>query len=141
MSNRYILLLPPTNEVWGKAIFSEACVKNSVHTGRGSTCAGTPPGTRYTPPGTRYTPRPGTTPRTRYTPQDQVHPPGPGTPPGTRYTPLPDQVHPPPGSSACREIRATSGRYASYWNAFLLKIEFSGKKQKKNRFTQTIFSC
>ena len=31
-------------------------------------------------------------------------PPGPGTPPGTRY---------PPG------IRTTSGRYASYWNAFL----------------------
>ena len=35
----------------------------------------------------------------------QVHP------PGTRYT---------PPSSACREIRATSGWYASYWNAFLL---------------------
>ena len=25
--------LPPTNEVWGKVIFSEACVKNSVHRG------------------------------------------------------------------------------------------------------------
>ena len=36
---------------------------------------------------------------------------------GGRYTPR-DQVHPPP-SSACWEIRATSGRYASYWNAFL----------------------
>ena len=24
-------LLPPANEVWGKIIFSEACVKNSVH--------------------------------------------------------------------------------------------------------------
>ena len=39
-----------------------------------------------------------------------------------RYTPWagtpPRQVHP-PGSSACWEIRATSGRYASYWNAFL----------------------
>ena len=38
-----------------------------------------------------------------------------GTPPG--------QVHPPdrytPGSKACWEIRATSGPYASYWNAFL----------------------
>ena len=29
------LLLPPANEVWGKAIFSEACVKNSVHRGEG----------------------------------------------------------------------------------------------------------
>ena len=26
-------LLPPANEVWGKVIFSEACVKNSVHGG------------------------------------------------------------------------------------------------------------
>ena len=25
--------LPPANEVWGKVIFSEACVNNSVHTG------------------------------------------------------------------------------------------------------------
>ena len=44
-------------------------------------------------------------------PPDQVHPP-----------PW-DQVHPPPpGSNACREIRATSGRYSSYWNAFLCNI-------------------
>ena len=49
-------------------------------------------------------PGPGTPPRTRYTP------PGPGTPPP------PDQVHPP----GTREIRSTRGRYASYWNAFLL---------------------
>ena len=33
-----------------------------------------------------------------------VPPPGPGTPRTTRYTP---------------KIRSTSGRYASYWNAFL----------------------
>ena len=26
-----ILILPPANVVWGKVIFSEACVKNSVH--------------------------------------------------------------------------------------------------------------
>ena len=25
------LFLPPSNEVWGKVIFSQACVKNSVH--------------------------------------------------------------------------------------------------------------
>ena len=41
----------------------------------------------------------------RYPPQ-KVHPPG-------RYTPR---------SSACWEIRATSGRYASYWNAFLFSM-------------------
>ena len=28
-----LLLLPPANEVWGKVIFSEACVKNFVHGG------------------------------------------------------------------------------------------------------------
>ena len=51
-------------------------------------------------------------PQTRYTPRDQVHPlPGPGTPPLW--------VEVPPRSSACWEIQATSGRYASYWNAFL----------------------
>ena len=67
----------------------------------------------------------------------QVHPPvgspTPGTPPG-RYAPQqvhtpPRQVHPlgryipqagtPPWSSAWWEIQATSGRYASFWNAFL----------------------
>ena len=29
----YCMLLPPTNEVWSKVIFSQACVKNSVHRG------------------------------------------------------------------------------------------------------------
>ena len=28
-----LLFLPPANEVWGKVIFSEVCVKNSVHRG------------------------------------------------------------------------------------------------------------
>ena len=71
----------------------------------------------------------------RYTPR-QVHPPG-------WYTPSPWQIHPPadtpqqvhplagtsppevhPQSSACWEIRATSGRYASYLNAFLSFHDF-----------------
>ena len=78
----------------------------SVHRGRGSTWTGTPR-TRYTPPGPGTNPLPDQV----LTPPDQVHP------LWTRYTPL-DQV--PPQSSACWEIRATSGRYASYWNAFLL---------------------
>ena len=29
-------LLPPANEVWGKVIFSQACVSHSVHEGEGS---------------------------------------------------------------------------------------------------------
>ena len=53
-----LVSLPPANEVWGKVIFSESCVKNSVH--RGGVClsacwdtplgAGTPPGSRQHPP-------------------------------------------------------------------------------------------
>ena len=73
--------LPSVNEVWGKVIFSVACVKNSVHRGR--------------VPG-------------------RVHPLA-GTP---LQAGTPPKVHS-PWSSACWEIRATSGRYASYWNAFL----------------------
>ena len=147
-----INLLPPANEVWGKVIFSEACVKNSVH-GGGEYLG------RYTPwTGQVHPPGPG-----RYTPWDQA-----GTPPGPgRYPPRTRQVHPPPGtrqvypprtrelhsppwdqagtpqtryspgpgrytsqtrqvpppSSACWEIQATSGWYTSYWNAFLNYIE------------------
>ena len=60
----------------------------------------------------------------RYTPR-LVHPlPLADTPPGryppSRYTPW--QVH--PQSSACWEIRATSGRYASYLNASLSFHDF-----------------
>ena len=107
----FIYLLPPANEVWGKVIFLHLsfCSRGGV--------PGQVPPRDQVPPRTRYTSRPGTL------SWDQVHPQGPGTPPRTRYTP--DQVHPPPRdqvhprSNACWEIRATSGQYASYWNAFL----------------------
>ena len=70
------------------------------------------PQTSYTPPGTRYTsPGPGTPPD--QVPPDQVHPLGPGTLPQTSYTP---QTRYTP-----LQIWTTSGRYASYWNAFLLE--------------------
>ena len=84
----------------------------------GSTWAGTPPAGTL-PHQVHPLPQAGTPPSPR-----QVHP----HPPG-RYTPTPRQVHPPlagtppgrytPRSSAGWEIRATSGRYASYWNTFL----------------------
>ena len=75
-----------------------------------------------------------------HTPLDKRQPPlGPeaGTSPGPEAGNPPDQrtVPPPPRAdsplapeagtprhSACWEIRATSGRYASYWNAILIKI-------------------
>ena len=58
-----------------------------------------------------------------------------GRDPGTRYTP---PLGPgPPGSSACWEIRATSGRHASYWNAFLLILHsFSYYFLKKSLLVQ-----
>ena len=79
---------PPTNEVWDKLIFSEACVKNSVHRGRGVPGQIPPSQIRYRPGLGTTTPGPGTS------PWDQVHS------PGTRYTPLGpgtplDQVHTP----------------------------------------------
>ena len=80
----------------------------------------------YITPWSRQTPHPPTrhTPPRADTPADQAHPPGPGTPP--------DQTHPPdqtphrsrhPREADC-SIRSTSGRYSSYWNAFLSTIGF-----------------
>ena len=49
-------LLPPANEVWGKVIFSVACVKNSVHRGgSASVHAGIPHTPGADPPVTRHT--------------------------------------------------------------------------------------
>ena len=35
LQERFVVasFLPPANELWGKVIFSQACVKNSVHRG------------------------------------------------------------------------------------------------------------
>ena len=109
------------NEVVAKVMFLQVCVCP-----RGGGClpqcmlgchtppdGGTPPGPGRPPPGTRQTP-----PGTRQTPPgDQADPPGWRTPPGTRQTP-PGPGRPPADSS----IWSTSGRYASYWNAFLFTI-------------------
>ena len=107
--------------------------------GRYTPLAGTPPG--------RYTPQAGTV------PQAGTSPPGPGTPPG-RYTPragTPWQVNPqagtppsryprgrytpragtpplagtPPESSACWEIRTTSGRYCILLECILVILAFN----------------
>ena len=69
-----------------------------------------PPRTRQTPPGPgRHPPDQADTPRTRQTP------PGPDTPRPGR----------PPPQEADSSIRSTSGRYASYWNAFLFHWSLS----------------
>ena len=73
-----------------------------------------PPGADNPPPQTRP-------PRTR-PPLDQTPPgPDPPVPPGRENTPgrenLPQEAH--------SSIRSTSGRYASYWNAFLSDWNFT----------------
>ena len=81
---------------WAKVIFSQACVKNSVHSGGGCLpqcmLGYTPPGPgrtpppEQTPPGSRHplaadTPQQQTPPGSRHRP---APPPRPGTPPGSR---------------------------------------------------------
>ena len=69
----------------------------------------------YHPPGADTT-REQTPPRSRHnTPQEQT-PPLEQTP---RSRHPPEQTPPPPPRKAYSSIRSTSGRYASYWNAFL----------------------
>ena len=91
----------------GKVMFSQACVKNSVRRGRGGVHPplGSLPKCMlgYTPPRNQRKTPPGAD-----TPREHTHPTGADTP--RRRHPL---------RSACWEIRATSGWYASYWNAFL----------------------
>ena len=103
-----IYFYPPPQRSWGKVIFSEACVKNSVHRGvvsqhalQAAPWAGTPPPGRFTPPG-------------KYTPLGQVHP------LGGRY--IPRQVTPWAGTPPTPMVNER--RYASYWNAFFLTFIF-----------------
>ena len=81
------------NEVLAKVIFSQACVKNSVHRG-GVPDQAPPPGPgRYPPP-----PGPG-----RY-------PPGPDTPPDQAGTPLPpDQAGTPPDQTPPQTMQVPPG--------------------------------
>ena len=73
---------------FGKVMFSQACVKNSVHRGVRGRCTYPLPPARQMPPGQ--------------------------TPPLGR--------HPPPWADTPRSDGHCSGRYASYWNAFLYCI-------------------
>ena len=72
---------------------------------------------RPSPPRTRQTPRPGRPPRTRADPRTRAN-----IPPDQADTPLQRPGRHPPRAPSRREpgcsIRSTSGRYASYWNAF-----------------------
>ena len=97
------LVITGRNEVVAKVMFLQACVCPQGWRGFClSAYWDTPPRTRHTttlPRDQADPPGPG-----RHTP------PGPGRPPRTRQTPR----------KADSSRRSTSGRYASYWNAFLL---------------------
>ena len=117
-------LITGRNEVVAKVIFLHLSVIHSLHRGGLPQCMlgyhppgpDTPP-TRHHPPGTD-------TPPTRHPPDET--PPG-SRPPWEQPSPLgadPPHQTPPPGADpppreADSSIRSTSGRYASYWNAFL----------------------
>ena len=110
------VLITSRNSSCRKVMFSQACVKNSVH-GRGvciPACNGAdnpwadPPNKEDVPPRQTHTPWAdtplGQTPLLGRHPSWADTPLG-QTPPG-RYSPMRDTV-------------STSGRYASYWNAYL----------------------
>ena len=154
---------------WAKVIFSQVCVKNSVHRGGEgvclSACWDTPPAQEQTPPGSRHPPCLGSDTPPEQTPPclsitsplgsrlpagSRHHPSGADTPLGADTPHLeqtsPHSRHPspeqtpshreqilpqeapreqtPPQETDC-SIRSTSGRYASYWNAFLCSNLFS----------------
>ena len=94
--------LPPAEEVWGKVMFLHLCV--ILFTGGGVS----PTAPRCRPPWMQTSPPPG------FGRPPGCRPPGSGRPPQMQ-TPLGLGRHPPPPP-----IRSTSGRYASYWHAYLL---------------------
>ena len=84
---------------------------------------GRPPHYQADPPGPgRHRPGPGRhPPRPGRPPWDQADPPGPGRSPWGQADTSPGPGRPPSPREADSSIRSTSGWYASYWNAFLLK--------------------
>ena len=106
-------LLPPANEVCEGYVFTHVC--HSVHRGVSASVHAvktlTPPWSRY-PPGNRHTPQ-----------SIHIHPLG---------ADIPHEQTPLPSSSVCWEIRTISGRYASYWNAYLFFYSFMLRIEKQD---------
>ena len=122
------------NEVVAKVMFLHVSVILST--------GGVSPGTTTTPPGPSRPPLDqADTPQTRQTPPrdqadlpwtKQTHPP-PGLGRPTSPQPPWDRAEPPPPEEDC-SIRSMSGRYASYWNAFLFGQIFSSELYENKRF-------
>ena len=120
----YCWFLPPANEVCECYVFIPVC--HSVHRGWGDcpVYAGIHTPREQTPPRSKqsweHTPPGADTPQSRHPPRADIPPEK--TPPGSRHPPGEDTPllgADIPLHSGCWEIRATSGRYASYWNAYL----------------------
>ena len=110
----FLAFITSRNEVVAKVMLLQVSVIHSVHRGGLPQCM-----LGYHPP-----PRPGRPPRTRQTPQDQGDTPQTRQTPQTRENPPAGRTPPPgprrtPPEEDC-SIWSMSGRYASYWNAFLL---------------------
>ena len=106
---------------WAKVIFSQVSVCPQGRRGVClSACWDIPPlGADPPPPHPQNRPSPGAdTPLPEQSPQEETPPPEqtPSPPPGADTTTTPREAD-------C-SIRSTSGRYASYWNAFLLRKIF-----------------
>ena len=133
-----MFLLPAATKLWPRLCFylclwfctQGGSPENPPGPGRPPVDQGEPPRTKENRPRTRETPRDQAEP-----PRPRRTPPGPGRPPRTRQnpprprrTPPGPGRHPPgprrtPPEEDC-SIRSMSGRYASYWNAFLFVVNF-----------------
>ena len=132
----YFLLVFPNyrpQRSWAKVMFLQASVILSTRGVSASVHAGIPHPLEQTPPRADTPHRPDTPPGAD-TPQSRQPPP----PPRSRHTlppraDTPQTRHPPeadtppeqtPPREADSSIRSTSGRHASYWNAFLFCTTF-----------------
>ena len=114
-------LLPAATKLGQGNIFTSVCQEFCPQGGEGvclSACWDTPPWEQTLPP-EQTSPPP-----SRHSLPQSRHPPGADTPleqtPPREQTAPPQSRHPlPPPREAYCSIRSTSGRYASYWNAFL----------------------
>ena len=130
--------MPTATKLGQGNIFTSVCLSTGGGGVSASVHAGIPPLWSRHPPGADT-----------HSPSEQT-PPGRRDPPWTRHPPSrhpPDQATP-PGPGTPREadcsIRLTSGRYASYWNAFLFKYTAEGTGQYLKSGSQCVhvdFCC
>ena len=118
--NTLYVLLPPATKLGQGYVFTSVC--DSVH--REGVCLGAcwdnprPGRNQEDPPPSSRHPPDQTPPRKRTLPTSR-HSPAPGRDPQEQSTPPP-----PPETVHARRYGQTSGRYASYWNAYLFSLIF-----------------